>query len=50
MTEWTKVHAWKACVLQKGTKGSNPFLSAESSQEALFIGVWAVFSCKKRQI
>ena len=28
MTEWSKVHAWKVCVLQKGTKGSNPFLSA----------------------
>ncbi len=28
MLEWLKRHAWKACVLQKGIKGSNPFLSA----------------------
>ena len=28
MLEWFKRHAWKACVLQKGTGGSNPFLSA----------------------
>ena len=28
MTERFKVHAWKACVLQKGTEGSNPSLSA----------------------
>ncbi len=31
MTEWSKVHAWKACVPLKGTKGSNPFLSARYS-------------------
>ena len=29
MLEWFKRHAWKACVLQKGTGGSNPFLSAK---------------------
>ena len=28
VAEWSKAHAWKVCVLQKGTKGSNPFLSA----------------------
>ena len=28
MTEWLKVHAWKACVRNYRTKGSNPFLSA----------------------
>ena len=28
MTEWLKVHAWKACVRQKCTEGSNPSLSA----------------------
>ena len=27
MTEWLKVHAWKACVWQR-TVGSNPTLSA----------------------
>ena len=28
MSEWFKEHAWKVCVLQKGTEGSNPSLSA----------------------
>ena len=36
MAEWSKAHAWKVCVPHKGTKGSNPFLSAESSQNALY--------------
>ena len=27
--EWLKRHAWKACILQKGIRGSNPRLSAE---------------------
>ena len=31
MLEWFKRHAWKACVLQKGTGGSNPFLSAKTN-------------------
>ena len=34
MLEWLKRHAWKACVLQKGIKGSNPFLSANPMKEA----------------
>ena len=34
MLEWLKRHAWKACVLQKGIKGSNPFLSAKHAIEA----------------
>ena len=29
MQEWLNWHAWKACVPQKGTAGSNPALSAE---------------------
>lgn len=29
VSEWSKEHAWKVCILQKGIKGSNPFLSAE---------------------
>lgn len=33
MLEWFKRHAWKACVLQKGTGGSNPFLSAKRPQK-----------------
>ena len=34
MTERFKVHAWKACVLQKGTEGSNPSLSAILQSQA----------------
>ncbi len=30
MSEWLKEHAWKACVPQKGTVGSNPTLSADN--------------------
>ena len=41
MSEWLKEHAWKACVLQKGTVGSNPTLSADTelrlAEQALFI-------------
>ncbi len=29
MSEWSKEHAWKVCMPQKGIKGSNPFLSAK---------------------
>ena len=28
MSEWSKEHAWKVCILQKGIEGSNPSLSA----------------------
>ena len=28
VSEWLKEHAWKACVRQKRTEGSNPSLSA----------------------
>ena len=28
MLEWLKRHAWKACIPQKGIRGSNPALSA----------------------
>ena len=31
MQEWFNWHAWKACVPQKGTGGSNPPLSADSN-------------------
>ena len=31
MLEWLKRHAWKACKLQKGFRGSNPRLSARLS-------------------
>ena len=32
MQEWFNWHAWKACVPQKGTGGSNPPLSAKPKQ------------------
>ena len=28
MAEWSKAHAWKVCIPQKGIAGSNPALSA----------------------
>jgi biopolymer transport protein ExbB len=28
VAEWSKAHAWKACIRRKRIKGSNPFLSA----------------------
>ncbi len=28
MSEWSKEHAWKVCIPQKGIQGSNPCLSA----------------------
>src|SRR5947209_19618174 len=34
VTEWSIVHAWKACVL-KGTEGSNPSPSARESSSAI---------------
>jgi hypothetical protein len=33
MQEWLNWHAWKACVPQKGTEGSNPSLSAFQRQK-----------------
>ena len=33
MSEWFKEHAWKVCVLQKGTAGSNPALSARKDKK-----------------
>jgi hypothetical protein len=29
MAEWSKAHAWKVCIPQKGIVGSNPTLSAQ---------------------
>ena len=34
MLEWFKRHAWKACKLQKGFRGSNPRLSAKILRRA----------------
>ena len=36
--EWLKRHAWKACVRQKCTGGSNPPLSAEDEVVTLSCG------------
>jgi predicted homoserine dehydrogenase-like protein len=30
--EWLKRHAWKACIPQKGIRGSNPCLSATNAE------------------
>ena len=30
MAEWSKAHAWKVCIPQKGILGSNPSLSAKN--------------------
>ena len=35
MQEWLNWHAWKACVLQNGTEGSNPSLSAIFDNEII---------------
>ena len=35
MLEWLKRHAWKACKLQKGFRGSNPRLSAKILLQAV---------------
>ena len=35
MQEWFNWHAWKACVPQKGTGGSNPPLSAPARHKSL---------------
>ena len=32
MLEWLKRHAWKACIPQKGIRGSNPRLSAINAE------------------
>lgn len=33
MAEWSKAHAWKVCIPQKGIMGSNPILSASSEDK-----------------
>ena len=37
MSEWSKEHAWKVCILQKGIKGSNPFLSATNKVNSIIV-------------
>ena len=36
MSEWSKEHAWKVCIPQKGIKGSNPFSSAIQTGKSTF--------------
>ena len=36
MLEWLKRHAWKACIPQKGIRGSNPRLSAIPAEFSRF--------------
>ena len=46
MLEWLKRHAWKACIPQKGIRGSNPRLSAnpaDNQQDFLYAEVWPVY-------
>lgn len=46
VSEWSNEHAWKVCVPQTGTEGSNPSLSAISSLAWRFITlVFQGFSC-----
>ena len=39
VSEWSKEHAWKACVPQ-GTEGSNPSLSAINSRQTILSPDW----------
>ena len=46
VSEWSNVHAWKACV-RKRTGGSNPLLSANKRKPYTF--VWGFcFVCVKK--
>ena len=49
MSEWSKEHAWKVCVLQKGTKGSNPFLSATYCETVICSPDASKFPVKKER-
>ena len=40
VAEWSKAHDWKSCVPLKGTKGSNPFLSAILIKKTLVCSVF----------
>ncbi len=37
MVERSKAHAWKACVPQKGTEGSNPSPTAWKIKQSLIV-------------
>ena len=44
--EWLKRHAWKACIPQKGIRGSNPRLSARNSVTSCKTTSYAIFRLK----
>ncbi len=46
MAERSKAHAWKACRLQKGLKGSNPFLSAIVWRNKFALGAYLLSGYK----
>ena len=51
VSEWLKERAWKACVRQKCTGGSNPFLSAKKKQVirlAFFVSLHSILSWQQR--
>ena len=48
MLEWLKRHAWKACKLQKGFRGSNPRLSAKILLQAVEVSLLTNADCSKR--
>ena len=48
MLEWFKRHAWKACVLQKGTGGSNPFLSATNEADLIESASFVIIKVKPK--
>ena len=48
MLEWLKRHAWKACNLQKGFRGSNPRLSAKILLQAAEVSLLTNADCSKR--
>ncbi len=47
MLEWLKRHAWKACKLQKGFRGSNPRLSAKILLQAVEVSLLTSPSLRK---
>lgn len=56
VSEWSKEHAWKVCILQKGIEGSNPSFSAAKNpfgnghQRDFFVGLGFYFFKSKAKI
>ena len=49
MAEWSKAHAWKVCIPQKGILGSNPSLSAKETLPYYSVGIFISGVSKKFQ-